>query len=73
MIFFASPLDRAADKYVKAQFKVNEAERKGRDSGEALAELRQAEENWRVVCDSLRRKPKRNLLAFLLEDRKRSV
>lgn len=61
MIFFSSPLDRAADRCVRAQFKLDKAERTGRDVADARAELRRAKANWQAACDSLRQE-RRNAL-----------
>ena len=62
MIFFSSPLDRAADRCVRAQFKADRAERTGRNLASARAELRRAKVNWQAVCDSLRQDSRRNAL-----------
>ena len=52
MLFFSSPLDRAADKYVRARFKMSKAERQGKGVEDARAELHQAEARWRAACDA---------------------
>ena len=62
MFFFSSPLDRAADQCVRAQFRVDKAERTGRNVANARAELRRAKANWQAACNSLRQK-RRDALA----------
>ena len=51
MFFSSSPLDRAADKYVRARFKMSKAERQGKGVEDALVELHQAEARWRAACE----------------------
>ena len=64
MVLSSNSLDKAADWYVRARFKVSEAERKGLDLDTALSELQEAETHWRAICDTVKREPRRPALAF---------
>lgn len=55
MILFSSPIDRAADRYVKAHFAVSEAKRQRCGLQAARTELRRAEAHWQVVCSDVMR------------------
>ena len=73
MIFFSSPLDRAADWCVRAQHKVDRAERSGRNLVSARAELQRAKINWQAVCDSLRQERRNALITVPLEEARTRV
>ena len=70
MFFFSSPIDRAANRYVRARFRVSEAERQERGLEEAHAELQRAEASWQAACSATRNIARPTLVQKLLPPRR---